>query len=284
MICDSPYYVMPKAALEKVPVPCGRCPVCKKKRVDHWVFRLTEHMKVCDDYLFITLTYDTRNVPISDNGFMTLSKADFQNFMKRLRVNTRLPNIKYYACGEYGSKTERPHFHAILFGVRDAESIKNAWSLDGQLIGNIHVGKVTQDSMAYVMKYIDKSTGNGPKHYRDDRVREFSLMSKGLGKNYLSDDMKKYHQEDLRRMYVVRPGGSKLSMPRYYRSKIYTDEQLRKQLEIIEEVIVKQEELDKREFNELYGGNPSIDYETWQTSKKYGRYKAFYANQKHRNI
>ena len=48
------------------------------------------------------------------NNPIILKKSDFQKFIKRLRKDY---DIKYFACGEYGDKTLRPHFHAILFGV-----------------------------------------------------------------------------------------------------------------------------------------------------------------------
>ena len=48
---------------------------------------------------------------------MSLRKRDFQLFMKRLRKKYSDDRIRFYACGEYGSETFRPHYHAILFGL-----------------------------------------------------------------------------------------------------------------------------------------------------------------------
>jgi len=176
MKCDSPFYVLPKAALEKVPVPCGRCPPCKRRRVDSWVFRLLQEELTHETAHFVTLTYDTRSVPISPNGFMTLDRGEFPRFMKRLRKLTT-NKLKYYMCGEYGTQRSRPHYHAIIFGVPKDSLYFDAWSLGGNSLGNVVVGTVTGDSIAYTMKYIDKSTWK-QKHGRDDRVPEFSLMSK----------------------------------------------------------------------------------------------------------
>jgi len=108
-MCDSPFFVLPKAAVEKVPVPCGRCPPCKLRRVNGWVFRMLEEEKVSSSSHFVTLTYDTSTVPISDNGFMTLRKRDFQLFMKRLRKLCLDAKLKDYAVGEYGTNYKRPH-------------------------------------------------------------------------------------------------------------------------------------------------------------------------------
>ena len=107
MPCDTPYSVKPKGWLNAIDVPCGKCPNCKKRRVNEWVFRLQEEDKVSSTSYFITLTYDTVVVPISPNGFMTLKKRDLQLFWKRLRKAIgKGPKIRYYAVGEYGSKSK----------------------------------------------------------------------------------------------------------------------------------------------------------------------------------
>lgn len=49
--------------------------------------------------------------------FAVLSKEDLQKFFKRLRFSLRKDfdaEIRYFACGEYGPDTFRPHYHIIL--------------------------------------------------------------------------------------------------------------------------------------------------------------------------
>jgi len=277
MICDSPYYVLPKAGVEKVPVPCGKCPPCKLRRVNSWVFRMLEESKVSTSSHFVTLTYDTRFVPISKNGFMSLDKGEFPRFMKRLRKICPGHSLKYYAVGEYGTNNKRPHYHAVIFNIPDISLINDAWGL-----GAVHIGNVTGDSIAYTMKYIDKN-GRIPEHYRDDRVPEFPLMSKGLGKNYLSEAMIDYHKADLSRLYVTKEGGHKIALPRYYRGKIYTDDDLKKQVVIIQEIVDETAKREMLEHKRLYPAG-DISFEAWKESKRYGRYKRFYQNQKNRDI
>lgn len=177
---------------------------------------------------FITLTYDTQYVPISKNGLLTLDKVDLQKYLKRLRWLERGSpySIKYYAVGEYGKKRKRPHYHLILFNVLDEENIKAAWSLDDQAIGDVHYGSVTAASVGYTLKYINKpgKAGISP---GDDRQREFSIMSKKLGDNYLSQiGNVSWHKADLvNRMYLTVEGGKKISMPRYYKDKIYDEDE-----------------------------------------------------------
>jgi len=200
---------------------------------------------------FVTLTYDTDHVPISDNGFMTLRKSDFQDYMKRLRKacsKISSHKLKYYACGEYGEQRCRPHFHAIVFNCPDSDLFASAWSLDGVSFGSVYVGTVTTDSVAYVLKYIEKDSFREKKfrHSRDDRQKEFSLMSKGLGSCYLdSKAVRDWHRYDLSRNYVVKRSGHRVAMPRYYRVKLYDEYELEQQRYIIADAIEKKELDDK---------------------------------------
>jgi len=154
---------------------------------------------------------------------MSLVKSDVQKFIKRLRKahgQFHTP-IKYYAVGEYGGKTLRPHYHIILYNAR-VELVQGAWSL-----GQIHYGTVEGASIGYCLKYISKPR-RIPIHANDDRVPEFALISQGLGSNYLTDAMINFHGDDLlNRMYCTIEDGKKISMPRYYKDKLYSDEERR---------------------------------------------------------
>lgn len=284
MPCDSPYYVLPKGALESVPVPCGRCPPCKKRRVDSWVFRLMKEQRRHSHCHFITLTYDTHAVPISDNGFMSLDKSAFPRFVKRLRklLGNDHPPIRYYACGEYGSKNKRPHYHAIVFGVANQELFFKAWHLDGKAIGTVHVGQVSGDSIAYCMKYIDKSNFKA-NHDRDDRVPEFALMSKGLGSNYLSQAVKNYHLQDYSRMFLTKEDGHKIAMPRYYKTRIYDADDSGEQRRIIQLAMEKREEENYNMYQRLVDTS-KMSFDEWKESQKMQRYKHFYNVQKDRKL
>jgi len=275
MNCDSPFYVLRTlASIEKVPVPCGRCPPCKLRRVNSWVFRLMQEAKRSVTAHFVTLTYDTTTVPISKNGFMTLDKQDVQKWMKRLR-KLETNKLKYYLVGEYGTKNGRPHYHAIVFNVSNVEHFNFSWGL-----GETHIGHVTSDSVAYTMKYIDKANFN-KKHGRDDRVPEFPLMSKGLGDNYLSPEMIQYHKEDLTRLYATKPSGHRIALPRYYRQRIYDKQQMSQQVDIIQEKMLLALDTQHREFLQLNYG-PYYTFDDYLDSEKMGRYHAFYSQQKNR--
>lgn len=268
-MCDSRFRVV--SGSNEFWVPCGRCPPCRQRRINSWVFRMMEEDKVSSSSYFVTLTYDTNNVPMSDHGYMTLCKKDFQDFMKRLRWNTCVRGIKYFACGEYGSTNYRPHYHAILFNVPDPDAIVTAWGK-----GDVHVGLVSSDSIAYTLKYMDKPPAKGRIFYRDDRVREFPLMSKGLGKSYLTDAMVKYHRADFDRLYCTKPGGFKIALPRYYKERIFSSDEM---VELVPDIITKvnaRRVLAERDFERLGYDNYTFDQHV-QDSKD-GRLLSYYKN------
>jgi hypothetical protein len=186
-------------------VPCGKCQECLQRRAEQWIFRIEQQMKVSVSAHFVTLTYSDQNIPITEcihNDqplyLPTLVRKDFQNFMKRLRKMQPTITIKYYMCGEYGGRTGRPHYHAIILNS-DIEKIHAAWrksevtGVDGQgipirtytQIGMVNRGEVTPASIAYTVKYMQKGSWLKSGKYGnldvDTREKEFSLMSKEWG-------------------------------------------------------------------------------------------------------
>jgi len=240
--CITPFYKKEQIRGEHIPFPCGKCPPCKKRRTSGWSFRLVKEGERSKSALFITLTYDTEFVPITTNGYMTLDLTDLQKFFKRLRKLTN-EKLKYYAVGEYGSTKKRPHYHIILFNA-NPEHINRAWTLNNKHIGAYHIGNVSHASIGYTLKYMSKKS-QIPMHQNDDRKKEFSVMSKGLGSNYITDAMIKWHKNNLeQRMYVPIEDGKKIAMPRYYKDKMYNEEEKDKiskyMVKISEELLYEQ--------------------------------------------
>lgn len=258
----TPMQIKNKKTAELTTVPCSKCPECKARRASGWSFRLMQEERVSSSAFFITLTYDTDYVPITRNGFMGLDKKHLQLFFKRLRKahgNTG-ETIKYYAVGEYGGKTYRPHYHIILFNAQ-LELIEPAWRVKDVPIGHIHFGYVEAASVGYTLKYISKPS-RIPLHRNDDRQPEFSLMSKGLGMSYLSDSMVHWHKCDLEnRMYVNLQDGKKASMPRYYKDKIYNDEERLKIGQAFKDKVWEErtDEIVKDMLNEVEGAKMRRD-------------------------
>lgn len=285
--CYSPMIV--EHGAKRSEVPCGKCVACLKKRVSGWSYRLQKQERQSKSAFFVTLTYNTENVPLTKNGYMSLSKEDVQKFFKRLRkaqanremeeckvckgvrkicrqVKSQneevcnLTKISYYLVGEYGGKTQRPHYHVIIFGA-DILEVENAWKINGKELGNIHCGTVSGASVGYTLKYIHKEKlidpVTGRKEYKigtgqkDDRVSEFSLMSKGLGKNYVNEKTIAWHKADLLNRYYLPYEGKKLPLPKYYRKMIYTEEELKKiQKHMKKRKLEEEKEISLEEFRE----------------------------------
>lgn len=157
MACMFPFFV------DGVPVPCGKCPSCVKRRINAWSFRLMHEESVSSSVHWITLTYANENLPISGNNFATLCKRDIQLFFKRLRKAHPKghPRIKYFLCGEYGSQYERPHYHVIVFNAVE-DLFADAWTVEEDgirvPIGNVYIDPRPLNSAAisYTMGYMNK--------------------------------------------------------------------------------------------------------------------------------
>lgn len=200
-------------------VPCGKCNFCLQNKRADWTFRLKEELKVSSSAFFLTLTYSEENLPYSMLSHLPeLNKSDVQLFTKRLRTyeskNYSNPvSLRYYTVGEYGTRTNRPHYHSIMFNMQlsTAAALPELWAK-----GHVDVGSVTGASIHYVTKYcITKNS------VADERTRPFALISNrsgGLGKNFLinADSIKR------RKETVIRSGDGLQRLPRYYKDKIFT--------------------------------------------------------------
>lgn len=173
-----------------VEVACGQCIGCRLERSRQWAIRCVHEASLHDENCFITLTYDNEHLPPDGS----LKVEDFQKFMKRLRKHFNGERIRYYHCGEYGDRTNRPHYHALLFGIdfRDkslfrispsgeklyrSPTLERLWPFGYSTIGN-----VTFESAAYVARYIMKKvTGEKAEEHYQGRTPEYTTMSRRPG-------------------------------------------------------------------------------------------------------
>lgn len=113
-MCINPSHVWVRRGpkWEKTPVPCDKCKLCIRNRVDDWVGRCLAEADVSQHVATISLTYappeDWR-----DLSHRVINPRHFQLFMKRLRKAGH--KVRYFVAGEYGELQGRAHFHAILF-------------------------------------------------------------------------------------------------------------------------------------------------------------------------
>lgn len=206
----------------EITVPCGKCLSCLQNKRADWTFRIKEELKHSSSAHFVTLTYDDDNIPWSDHG-NTLDKTDLQKWLKRLRINQhrREPDsdkIRYYAVGEYGEKKDRPHYHVILFNSPNSTIEKDV--IKSWTHGSSQIGTVTPASIHYVTGYIINRFDDAFKK----RQTPFALMSRKppLGYQYLERN-KEWHKKN--QYFHVVSEGNKQNLPRFYRDRIFNDEE-----------------------------------------------------------
>lgn len=253
--CDYPITVVKagektkkgKVFKEPVRVGCGHCYNCRINKMRGWIFRLQQEYEVCNSAHFVTLTYEDQHLPISENGKASLLKSDVQDFFKKLR-HTQKMKITYYLVGEYGTRFKRPHYHIILFNVLDQENIFKKWNK-----GTVHVGTVTKQSISYTLEYMSKRSDvkkvlrNDTWVMEDTRLKEFSLYSKGIGSTYVTEETIAYHKRNLKNMYINTYDNSKVSMPRFYRNLLFTEEEKMAQTKIVQKETKKLDvEIDRK--------------------------------------
>lgn len=211
---------------------CGQCLPCRINRRRVWQHRLVLESLQHPDSCFITLTYNDEQLPPGG----TLVPSDLQKYIKRLRKAVLPRKIRFYAVGEYGDRTFRPHYHLALFGIglEDIHTIADAWSVDGKALGHIMGGTLTFESAAYIAGYVTKKMTNGKDPVVLEKLGglhpEFARMSNrpGIGAN-IADELADALTTDFGSKELARTGdipvslkhgGVNMPLGRYLRSKI----------------------------------------------------------------
>lgn len=213
-----------------VQVPCSKCWGCRLERARQWAIRCMYENQMHKKSCFVTLTYDDKKDGITYGGeAYTLYPRHLQLFLKRLRKKHG-PKIKFFACGEYGEKKGRPHYHALLYGVDFPDRIPVPTKGEHPLYtspalealwthGDVRIGEVTFESSSYVARYImKKKLGKTANYYNKvGIVPEFTRMSRrpGIGTTWYE----KYQSDVYPHGYCVIRGGIKTPPPKFYNSK-----------------------------------------------------------------
>lgn len=223
-----------------IAIPCGHCIGCRLDQSRQWADRMMLELQHTGKAVFLTMTYDNDHVPLStdeDTGeffWFNLNKRDLQLFFKRLRKRFSDKEIRYYAAGEYGSNTFRPHYHAVVFGL-GLEDFPDRTLRGKNELGQCHfssdlladiwnagfclLAAVSWQTCAYVARYVQKKVFHG--YSITDALGcdpEFSLSSRrpGLGKFYLDDHPELF---DTSKIYVSGvPDG--MLIPKYFLRKL----------------------------------------------------------------
>jgi len=165
---------------------CGQCLPCRINRQRLWSHRLLLEQKMHEASSFVTLTYDEDHLP--EGG--TLVPKHAQDWLKRLRKALEPGSLRFYLVGEYGDQTQRPHYHAALFGLPGCQNnylsayhrahcncgpcsvLRKSWGH-----GKTDCGTLNNDSASYLAGYVTKkmTAKNDPR--LGGRHPEFARMS-----------------------------------------------------------------------------------------------------------
>ena len=200
-------------------LPCGKCEGCRISKKREWGIRCYHEAQTHPVSTFITLTYDDDNCP------QAISKQELQRFFKRLRKHGR---FRYFACGEYGDITHRPHYHALIFG-QDFRGKERRLTARGD-----YASPVIQDCWDKGLHECAPISGSAAFYvagYEQKKINDpdtFTLMSRNIGKHYAIR-----FQGDLRRSNSVVIEGKEHPIPKAYARWIDLAEYQDKQREYV---------------------------------------------------
>lgn len=213
-------YKPPKCEDERlryVPVSCGRCIECRKKKKREWLVRLSEELKSDNNCMFVTLTFSNiAYEKLSKIVFNRLTQNDEEEnqvcikavrmWLERIRAKTG-KSVKHWLITEKGEDFGRIHLHGIVWS--------EPWILNEWGYGYVSRGTyVNEQTINYITKYVTKV---------NEKFRNFIgkvLTSKGIGKAYIDKNKGSGKADE----YRTRKGFI-MNQPDYYRRNIYTDEE-----------------------------------------------------------
>lgn len=212
-------------------IPCGTCILCREEHARQWAVRITHESQLHDECCFATFTYSPKHLP----KWGSLQYADMQKFWDRTnkaRKRAGLPRLHYYAVGEYGDQTQRPHYHACIFGSAYTENriilrtsptmlwtspeLEKEWGL-----GNVSVGALNYETARYTASYVTKKLRAKQQYVRVDETsgelipleqpKAYMSLKPAIGLRWLEQYGDHIYEND----YVV-INGKKQKPPQYY--------------------------------------------------------------------
>lgn len=214
----------------RVSVPCNRCIECRLERSRQWAIRCDCERQMHEENVFVTFTLRDDQLVYGGAQHAILEPRLLTLFFKRLRKHFGRQGIKYFACGEYGDKLNRPHYHAIIFGIDFKDKIfdhtengcdyYHSHTLDYLWThGRCIIGAVTFESAAYVARYVmKKRLGKAAEEYEKEGITpEFVRMSRrpGIGSTWFD----KYEKDVFPNDHMIIRGGLKARPPKYFTQK-----------------------------------------------------------------
>lgn len=175
-----------------MPLGCGQCLPCRINRRRQWMWRQTLESYTHEENSFVTLTYSDKYLPAGSN----LEPDVLRLTINRFRTAIAPVKVRFFAVGEYGGQSLRPHYHLSLFGVsgdtvlhsygraRRADDIMyDCWKMCDKKNG-FRMEEFNELTAQYVAGYVIKKLSDNTDLRLEGRVPEFARMSRrpGIGR------------------------------------------------------------------------------------------------------
>lgn len=224
-----------------IPIPCENCMECRKKKAREWMIRLQEDIKTNTGAKFITLTLSNESIKKLNEEIMqegphiwTIKEYERDNKIATLamrKFNERYRKkykkaLRHWTITELGHNgTENIHLHGIIWPKCDLDEIEKIWGYGWVWKYKIEKGQkinyVNNRTINYITKYV---------HKRDDIYKHYKaiiLTSPGIGNNYIKtiNARKNKFNGNITNETYKTSTGHKMSLPKYWRTKIYNDDE-----------------------------------------------------------
>ena len=248
-----------------VPIGCGDCMECRKKKANEWRTRLSEEVRSNPKRAyFITLTFDDKNLEklkrleadqdvvdknINENSLCYIA---IRLWTERIRKFTK-KGLRYWLITEKGQCfTHRIHMHGIVWAdEREYELMLEKWDFGIKNVGYA----VNERAINYLVKYMLKPDLIN----KDFRSRIF--CSHGIGASYVKRTDAKRNKFTWKTGKTIESyrlkNGLETALPIYYRNKIYTEDE--------REILW----IEKLEKNERFVDGVRVDVSTDEGMKLY---------------
>lgn len=235
MMCRNPYVNKGRA------YGCGQCMPCRVNKRREWTHRIMLEASLREDNCFMTLTYEDGKIPISSSGFPTLDRNDLDLWLKRFRKAISPLKLRFYAVGEYGDQTQRPHYHVAVFGYPTCVRGRTLHGRNGHKVccencelvyqtwgkGGVDLGSLEVNSAQYIAGYVTKKMTSKTDPRLNGRYPEFGAMSRhpGIGADFMHDVASALLEFDLEDSQTdvpssLRHGKRLMPLGRYLRGKL----------------------------------------------------------------
>lgn len=212
---------------EYVAIGCGHCIECRKQKARDWQVRLSEEIKDWKYKYFVTLTFSAEALQtLCENAIElqynvnNVARRATRLFLERWRKRYK-KSVRHWFITELGHQgTERIHIHGILFTEFPINNnlLSSIWQYGMTYTGDY----CNEKTINYITKYVTKIDLDH-KGYEAD-----IFCSAGLGSRYFKQygniQKHKWNGKNTIQYYTL-PNGQKIALPKYYRNKLFTQEE-----------------------------------------------------------